>query len=63
MGALYTQYLDQWRADQGQMFTLFSLISGQSVYGRWGILKVQDDLTYPKYQAAMDWIEDNTVWW
>jgi hypothetical protein len=63
MGELYTTYLDLWRADQGQMFTLFSLISGQSVYGRWGILKQQDDLTYPKYAASVSWISNNTVWW
>ena len=64
MGALYTQYLDSWRADVGgQMFTLFSLVSGQSVYGRWGILVAQDDYDYPKYQAAMDFITDNPVWW
>lgn len=63
MGQLYTMYLDQWRDDGGQMFTLFSLISGQSVYGRWGILLAQDDFDYPKYQAAMDFITDNPAWW
>jgi len=63
MGQLYTMYLDQWRDDGGQMFTLFSLISGQSIYGRWGILLIQDDFDYPKYNAAMDFITDNPVWW
>ena len=64
MGELYTRYLDRWRADVGgQMFALFSLVSGQSVYGRWGILEAQDDTDYPKYQAAMDFITDNPVWW
>jgi hypothetical protein len=63
MGELYTLYLNQWREDLGQMFTLFSLISGQSVYGRWGILKAQDDFTYPKYSATMEWITNNPVWW
>ncbi|MBW2525667.1 MAG: hypothetical protein JRI23_15900 [Deltaproteobacteria bacterium] len=63
MGELYTTYLNQWRADGGQMFALFSLISGQSVYGRWGLLLAQDDFTYPKYAAAMSFITDNPVWW
>ncbi len=63
MGQLYTMYLNQWRSDGGQMFTLFSLISGQSVYGRWGILLAQDDFDYPKYSAAMDFITNNPVWW
>ena len=64
MGTLYTQYLNQWRNDVGgQMFTLFSLISGQGTTGRWGILKAQDDFDYPKYQAAMDFIADNPRWW
>lgn len=64
MGGLYTQYLNQWKNDvDGQLFAVFSLISGQSVYGRWGILIAQDELDYPKYQAAMDFITDNPVWW
>lgn len=64
MGTLYTQYLNQWRTDVGgQMFTLFSLISGQGTTGRWGILKAQDDFDYPKYQAAINFIADNPRWW
>lgn len=63
MGQLYTMYLNQWRDDGGQMFTLFSLISGQSIYGRWGILLVQDEFNYPKYSSAMDFITNNPVWW
>ena len=63
MGQLYTAYLNQWRDDGGQMFTLFSLISGQSIYGRWGILLVQDEFDYPKYNAVMDFITNNPVWW
>ncbi len=63
MGDLYTTYLNQWRSDGGQMVALFSLISGQSIYGRWGILLAQDDFTYPKYAAAMSFITDNPVWW
>ncbi len=64
MGTLYTQYLNQWRNEVGgQMFTLFSLVSGQGTTGRWGILKAQDEFDYPKYQAAMNFIADNPVWW
>jgi hypothetical protein len=63
MGELYSMYLNQWRADGGQMFALFSLVSGQSVYGRWGILLAQDDFDYPKYTAAMDFITENPAWW
>ena len=64
MGDLYTQYLNQWRNDvDGQMFALFSLISGQGATGRWGILVAQDEFDYPKYQATMDFITDNPIWW
>ncbi|MBT8340481.1 MAG: hypothetical protein HKP58_09260 [Desulfatitalea sp.] len=64
MGELYTTYLDKWRNDvDGQLFALFSLVSGQSIYGRWGLLKAQDDSDYPKFQAAMAFIDDNPRWW
>jgi len=43
MGDLHTAYLNQWRADGGQMVALFSLISGQSVYGRWALLVAQPE--------------------
>ncbi len=64
MGEVYTTYLNKWRNEVGgQTFALFSLISGQSKYGRWGILVDQDDFEYPKYQAAMEFINDNPRWW
>ena len=64
MGELYTRYLDKWRNDvDGQLFALFSMVSGQGRTGRWGLLVAQDDFDYPNYKAAMTFGTNNQKWW
>jgi hypothetical protein len=57
MGELYTQYLDSWQKQGGDLFCLFNSVSEWSKWGSWGLLQHQDDPanSSPKYLAAIQW--------
>ncbi len=65
MGALYTDYLDGWRSNSGQLFCHYVNVRSYSKWGRWGALERQDQsyASSPKYQALMSFIDDNPCWW
>jgi hypothetical protein len=64
-GLLYDTYLAGWRDAGGQMFANFSYVSGWSMWGSWGVLEYQDQPIdeAPKYEALMDFIDANPIWW
>jgi hypothetical protein len=65
MYTLYKQYLTHWREAGGQMFTLFSSVGNWGEWGYWGLLSNLADPpnTSPKYAAALEWMDENPVWW
>ncbi|HHJ18700.1 MAG TPA: hypothetical protein ENJ84_02535 [Gammaproteobacteria bacterium] len=65
MADLYRIYMEGWKNNGGHLFVNFSNVSRFSIYGRWGLLEYQDQPASeaPKYQASMDFIQNNPKWW
>lgn len=69
MGTAYTTYLQQWKANGGQLFVLFDDIGAYSQYGEWGALESLMQTTSPlssappKWQAIQSFITDSPCWW
>lgn len=64
MGAAYTQYLQSWKDNGGELFVHFTLTFGFGRFGSWGAL---ESLTQapdpPKQQAIEDFMQANPCWW
>ena len=65
MKAVYTQYLDAWKANGGKLFVHYVNCMAYSKWGRWGALEALDQPREksPKYDALMTFIEKNPTWW
>ncbi|MBI5840909.1 MAG: S-layer homology domain-containing protein [Chloroflexi bacterium] len=63
MGALYTQYLDGWRANGGGLFVNFKNVAAPGSYGSMGALDYMDQTSSYRYDALMDFIDNNSCWW
>jgi hypothetical protein len=69
MGAAYTTYLNQWKANGGQLFMNFTDTSNYNQYGEWGALESFMQTTSPlssappKWQALLNFISNNPCWW
>ena len=69
MGSAYTTYLNQWKANGGQLFMVFNDVGGFSKYGNWGALESIIQTTNPlsaappKWQAIQNFIAANACWW
>jgi hypothetical protein len=77
MGTAYTNYLQQWKANHGELFMNFSDMGLYSQYGEWGALEslmqvvnpttLQVDSSRssapPKWQAIQSFITNNQCWW
>uniref|UniRef100_UPI004056127F fibronectin type III domain-containing protein n=1 Tax=Candidatus Electronema sp. TaxID=2698783 RepID=UPI004056127F len=61
MGNVYKTDLDKWKELGGDMYCAFSAVGNYSQYGYWGVLlsPKQNPAAAPKYQAIMQWIDDN----
>ena len=61
MADLYTQYLNGWRDNGGQLFVNYLGVGRYTRYGRWGSLEYQDQpaASAPKFRALMDFIQNN----
>lgn len=57
MGALYTKYLNAWKAAGGEVMCLFSSTGMWSKWGCWGLTEFPDETEndQPKYKAVMEW--------
>ena len=62
MGQLYTQYLNGWKARGGELFVLFDSVGTYGKHGYWGLLEYQDQPGSAKYNAVMDFIDENPIW-
>ena len=65
MKQLYLDYLNVWKTAGGKTMAIFSSTGTYSKWGSWGLLEHhdQDVKTAPKYQAVLEFIEQNPAWW
>ena len=69
MGAAYTTYLQQWKANGGQLMALYNDISAPGPFGSWGALESLMQTTSPltaappKWQAIQNFIASDPCWW
>ncbi len=65
MRGMTSRYLDAWRKAGGKLFVYYSSPTKMSKWGRWGLT----DSLYrkreeaPKYDAVLEFIENNPKWW
>lgn len=70
MGTAYEEYLQEWKANGGQLFVLYNDITSFSRYGEWGALESLLQLQAsppaslpPKWRAIQDFIGSTPCWW
>ncbi len=65
MKALYHRYFNEWKKAGGQLFAYYSAPSRSTKWGRWGLTEslYQSREESPKYDAVLQFIEDNPKWW
>ena len=69
MGAAYTQALNDWKSNGGELYVIYDDIYTPSMYGEWGALESFMDTVSPlssappKWQAIQNFISANPCWW
>jgi hypothetical protein len=69
MGAAYTTYLREWKANGGELFVLYNDVDAYSQNGEWGALESLMQLRGspadlpPKWRAIQDFIASTPCWW
>jgi hypothetical protein len=65
MKQLYLNYLQGWKDSGGKMMAIFSSTGRFSKWGSWGVMEYhgQPVNTAPKYQAVIQFLEENPRWW
>ncbi len=65
MKQLYLDYLAGWKDSGGTMMAIFSSTGRFSKWGSWGIMEYhgQPLNTAPKYEAVLEFLEENPRWW
>jgi hypothetical protein len=63
MHELYTQLFKDWKEVGGTMFMHFVDVAKPTKWGSWGALEYADQSESPKYNALMDFIDQNSCWW
>ncbi|HEY9629303.1 MAG TPA: cellulose-binding protein [Coleofasciculaceae cyanobacterium] len=61
MYEMYTKLLNSWKDEGGSLFMHFSDIDEPSKWGSWGALEYVDQPNSPKYDALMDFIQQNQL--
>ncbi|WP_206602931.1 hypothetical protein [Leptolyngbya ohadii] len=61
MGECYTELLNQWKAAGGTLFMHFSDIGQPGKWGAWGALESVLQTRSPKYDALIDFIDQNQL--
>jgi hypothetical protein len=63
MKDVYTEYLNTWKANGGDLLVTFNSTSFNSKWGHWGALEYQNQpiSQAPKYQAITEYIDKNPV--
>jgi len=65
MRQLYLEYLSCWKDAGGTMMAIFSSMGRYSKWGSWGLMEYhgQPVAEAPKYQAVLEFLENNPPWW
>jgi len=65
MKELYLAYLAGWKANGGTLAVIFSSTGTWSKWGSWGLMEHHGQPTSeaPKYQAVIEFLENNPRWW
>jgi hypothetical protein len=65
MKTLYLDYLAGWRANGGTLAAIFSSLGSWSKWGSWGLMEYhgQPAEKAPKYQAVVEFLDQNPRWW
>jgi hypothetical protein len=65
MKQLYLEYLSGWKQNSGTMMAIFSSMGRYSKWGSWGLMEYhgQPVTEAPKYQAVLEFLENNPRWW
>ena len=69
MATVYTNFLNQWKANGGETVVIYADIYAPNQYGEWGALEsVLDSVNPlsnapPKWQAIQNFISANPCWW
>jgi hypothetical protein len=65
MKDLYLAYLAGWKANGGTLAVIFSSTRTWSKWGSWGLMEHhgQPPAEAPKYQAVIEFLENNPRWW
>jgi hypothetical protein len=69
MAAAYTTALNDWKANGGHVYVLYSDVGPPSMYGEWGLLDSWLDTVAPlgsapvKWQAVQNFITNSPCWW
>ncbi len=65
MKQLYLEYLSGWKQNGGTMMAIFSSMGRYSKWGSWGLMEYhgQPVAEAPKYQAVLQFLEENPRWW
>ncbi len=65
MKQLYLEYLSGWKDASGTMMAMFSSMGRYSKWGSWGLMEyhAQPASEAPKYQAVIEFLENNPRWW
>lgn len=59
----YKQLLNNWKQAGGTLFMHFVDVGQPSKWGSWGALESLNQTQSPKYNALMDFIDQNPCWW
>ncbi|MFB2983478.1 cellulose-binding protein [Microseira sp. BLCC-F43] len=60
---LYKQLLNDWKKAGGTLFMHLGDIGQPSKWGSWGALEYVEQNGSPKYNALMEFINNNSCWW
>jgi hypothetical protein len=69
MATAYNTYLQQWKANGGELLMVFADVGQYSEYGEWGVLEsimqpvTPLDKAPPKWRAIQDFISSTPCWW
>ncbi|MEO8670464.1 MAG: hypothetical protein ABI411_04050 [Tahibacter sp.] len=63
MGTAYTQHLDFWRTNGGELFMNFTASSQYGKFGSWGAVEYLDQQNTPKQNALLGFIGAHSCWW
>lgn len=63
MSKVYLELLNNWKQAGGTLFNHFSDIGVPSKYGSWGALEYVSQNGSPKYNALIEFIDNNPCWW